>query len=235
MKLISKKILNKKYTKFDISVRKNANFIANGIVVHNSNSRFIYQNGKLHVGTHHRWLRERFADENKHKYQLSKSKWKSFWNKLGFYKPIETESQSTWWQMARKYNLNSVVSGLSLVPDYMFIGEVFGNRVNILKYFDDKKLELSFYDIYDTLEGRYLDWDEVVNNLNYLNLPIVPVLYRGPFSSYEELKELAHNGTKIPGASGMAEGWIIKPVKERWNDKVGRVILKYKTDEYLAL
>lgn len=232
MKLTSKTILKEKYTKFDISVRKNSNFIANGIVVHNSNARYIWSNNQLHVGTHHRWLKERFADEAKHRHELSKSGWKTFWNKFGFYAPQEIESQSTWWQMARQYNL---AEKLAQYPGLMFVGEVFGNRVNILKYFEEKKLELAFYDVYSTIEGRYLDWGVAYSVLKDIGLPIAPVLYQGDFTSYEELKPLAHNGTKVPGAIGISEGWTIRPLAERWNEKTGRTILKYKTDEYLSL
>lgn len=237
MKLIKKELLDEKYVKFDITVQKNSNFVAEGVVIHNSNARFVYQDGKLHVGTHHRWLKEKFADEKKHSYELSKpglyNAWRRFWNKVGFYKPVEVESQSTWWQMARKYNL---AEKLSQHPNLMFVGEMFGNRINHLKYFEEVgRIELAFYDIYDINKGQYLSWGQCEVMFKMLDLPVAPELYYGKFTSYEELKSLAHDGSKVPESKDIAEGWIIRPVIERFDPKLGRVILKYKTDEYLSL
>lgn len=232
MKLIKKELLDEKHIKFDITVQKNSNFVAEGVVIHNSNARFVYQNGKLHVGTHHRWLKEYFADEKKHQHMLNKSIWKKFWNKFGYYQPVETESQSTWWKMARKYNL---AEKLKPYANLMFVGEMFGNRINHLKYFDEEgRIELAFYDIYSILTGKYLDWSECKKIFDYLELPVAPVFYSGEFTSYSELMDYAHHGSAVPDAKEIAEGWIIRPEVERYDPRIGRVILKYKTDEYLS-
>lgn len=201
-----------------------------------ANARFVYQDGRLHVGTHHRWLKERFADEKKHSYELSKpglyNIWRRLWHRFGFYKPLEVESQSTWWQMARKYNLSEK---LAQHPNFMFVGEMFGNRVNHLKYFEEVgRIELAFYDIYDITTGKYLDWSTCKWIFKSLELPIAPVFYEGPFTSYADLMSHADKGSAVPDAKEIAEGWIIRPENERYNGTVGRVILKYKTDEYLS-
>lgn len=198
-----------------------------------SNARFLYTKEGLKCGSHYRWLREYFKDD-KQVWALKRSWWKRLLNKmLGWYEPQMNRSKSQWWKMADRYNLKEK---LAKYPGYMFVGEMFGNRVNILKYFEEKgRIELAFYDIYDTAAGRYLDWPDALKIFKGLELPVVPILYEGPFESYDSLKPLADNGSKVPDAKDICEGWIIRPLLERYEDRVGRVILKYKTDEYLSL
>lgn len=164
---------------------------------------------KLHCGSHHRWIKSEVTTPNG-----------------------TTECNSNVWKMSRKYHLEEK---LSKYPNLMFVGEAFGNRVNILKYFEKGRIDLAFYDIFSIAEGCYLNWPQVVQILNDLELPIVPILYRGPFVDFETHKKLADQPTQVANATGMMEGWTIKTVIETFNDTTGRSILKYKTPEYLAL
>ena len=47
--------LQKTYEKYDIETTTH-NFFANKILVHNSNSRFLWDGQRMHIGSHHRWL-----------------------------------------------------------------------------------------------------------------------------------------------------------------------------------
>jgi hypothetical protein len=59
---------------------------------------------------------------------------------------------------------------------------------------------------------------------------IVPVIYRGEYS-LNKVKELAQGNTSL-GGDHLKEGVIVKPVKERVDGKLGRVILKFINPMY---
>jgi hypothetical protein len=60
----------------------------------------------------------------------------------------------------------------------------------------------------------------------------VPVLYQGPFY-WEEISKLIDGQTAVPGAKGIREGIVIRPVQERHVRGLGRLILKCVSNSYL--
>lgn len=134
-----------------------------------------------------------------------------------------------WWQAARKYNL---ADKLKKYPNLGLYAEVYG-QVQSLKYGHDQKnpISLAFFDVLDTMTRTWKSYDEAQAILIALELPVVPELYRGPWKP--ELKEIAEGNTTISGADHVREGVVIKPVVERFNDEIGRVILKIHGEGYL--
>lgn len=136
---------------------------------------------------------------------------------------------SMWWQIAERYELESK---LSKFPGLAIYGEVFGN-VQDLKY--DTELDFRMFDAFgrywtDLGVDTYFDWEGVVSMAGKLGLKTVPVLYEGPWTP----------GTLIPYAEGpstiakhVREGFVVRPVHERYDHKVGRVILKMIGEGYL--
>ena len=122
-------------------------------------------------------------------------------------------------------------------PVYL-IGETYG-KVQDLKYGLGSKIDFRVFDIYvaDTfddsiLTGHYLDAKYFDSCITNLNIESVPVLFDGPF-----MKPIMMNHTEgnsvIEGAEHVREGIVIKPLKERRDDEIGRVILKSINDDYL--
>lgn len=66
MRLHKKDYLKEVYLACDIEVKYNNNFIANGIIVHNSNCRVYYdsKNTTFKVGTRNHWVEESFKSEH---------------------------------------------------------------------------------------------------------------------------------------------------------------------------
>ena len=60
---------------------------------------------------------------------------------------------------------------------------------------------------------------------------LVPQIYVGPYS--KEVVEQYTDGTNIEGGFNVREGVVIKPVIERRDDELGRVILKSVSEKYL--
>lgn len=62
MKLIKKEILVEKFERYDIET-KNHNFIAENIVIHNSNMKCVYSDGQIYVGSKSRWVKDEDGNE----------------------------------------------------------------------------------------------------------------------------------------------------------------------------
>jgi RNA ligase (TIGR02306 family) len=135
-----------------------------------------------------------------------------------------------WWKVAKLYDLERK---LQRRPDLGFCGEVFG-QVQDLKYNATNKnpLFLELFDALDIKTKRYLDFDDFVTAAHDVDLPLVPILFRGPWSP--DLRSHAEGPTTTVGANHVREGIVIRPVKERWDDRIGRVVLKIHGEGYLT-
>ena len=111
----------------------------------------------------------------------------------------------------------------------VLFGETFGRGVQSFHY--GKKGSLGFA-AFDLLVGeRYLDWVDLKASLQRFSVPSVPVLYEGPFSAVE-LKQHAGGKTTFDDQH-IREGLVVRPVRERPDVRIGRVVLKYISDDYL--
>lgn len=132
-----------------------------------------------------------------------------------------------WWQVAHELNMDARLRGASM---YIFFGEVFG-QVQDLKYGHEPSQVASFrcFDVFDIKAGRYLDHDKAYNLAQVCGLPWVPVLYRGPWS--DDVMELCEGNSEL--ADHVREGFVVKPIRERFSDALGRTILKMHGQGYL--
>ena len=115
-----------------------------------------------------------------------------------------------------------------VVKQLIIFAEVYGNGVQRLQYDAHDKPAFRVFDV--LLDGRYFDWDTLCHFCQNNDLPIVPVLYVGPYH-LDIIKKLSQGKSML--ANHIKEGVVIKPLKERHDPKVGRVILKYIGDQYL--
>ena len=116
-------------------------------------------------------------------------------------------------------------------PCYV-LGEVYGRGVQDLHY-GKPNPDFAVFDAYvgEPGTGRYLSPDELAEALND-QFPLVPVLYRGPFS-LAKLQELTDGATALGGAH-VREGVVVRPAAERVSHEFGRVILKSVSGKYLT-
>jgi len=112
----------------------------------------------------------------------------------------------------------------------ILFGEIYG--LQSLKYGIDRRKGLGYraFDLY--VDGKYLDWPEVEKICAEFGVPTVPVLYRGLFD-LAKIQEVSKGNSVIDGANHIREGVVVKPVKERRDPALGRVILKFLSDDYL--
>lgn len=110
----------------------------------------------------------------------------------------------------------------------LLFGEVYG-RVQSLRYGLGQALAFRAFDL--LVDGNYLDVDAFAEHCERHGIPVVPVLYRGPYVP-DEIPALAQGTTTI-GGDHIREGVVVRPVHERHDEKVGRVIVKYVSDDFM--
>lgn len=113
------------------------------------------------------------------------------------------------------------------------LGEVYGKGVQDLNYDDD--LGFRVFDVVVGYRGqqRYMNWEDVCSLVKQLNLKTVPELYKGPFSK-QTLEQYTTGKETVSGKSiHLREGVVVKPLIERHDPELGRVILKSVSADYL--
>lgn len=152
-----------------------------------------------------------------------------------FFKDNERNISNTYLKTARPYFQQFAEYCLSLnQPIVTIVGEIFG--VGIQKGFDygQKGVILQLFDVYFGYRGRgrYINDDELDEFCKNSQIPRVPLLYKGPYS-YELLDQLANAPESAFTCGHIREGVIVKPVKERYVEDLGRVALKHRSIQYM--
>ena len=137
---------------------------------------------------------------------------------------IKESDENIYWHVFKQYKLNRI-----LQLGQQVFGEVYGHKVQKMAYGLKNRIGLAVFALMEG--GQYVDNDRLESFCKEYDLPIVTKLYEGPW--HPQLMELAEGKTAIPGGDHLREGIVITPFKERWNDQVGRVILKHISESYL--
>jgi len=174
--------------------------------IHGSSARFVWKEGRLWAGSHNEVKREMPG--------------------------------SAFWNAAARYQLGK---RLEAVPNIAIYGEVYGWIQDLRYGHRPGSSELVLFDAMDLSSMRYLDYDAFLSLARMLDLPTVPELYRGPWK--EDLRALAEGKTKLLdpystieklSVDHVREGFVMKPVKERFDERITRVILKFHGEGYLT-
>ncbi|MEI6064099.1 MAG: RNA ligase family protein [Pseudanabaena sp. ELA748] len=140
-------------------------------------------------------------------------------------------SKSTYWF---PWSIPGVPAMLeSLAKDYgnvvELFGEVYGNSIQKgFKY--DAGGGVGFKAFGSKVGNRFLDWSDFESKCLEFGVPVVSVLYRGPFDADKILSLI--EGRTTMGEAPVMEGTVVVPVKERCDPKIGRVALKYISIQY---
>lgn len=145
---------------------------------------------------------------------------------------LDTEG-NTFWAMAKKYKLDEVVP-----TGFAVQGEVVGEGIqqNPLKL---KGQDLFIYNIYDIVDGVYLDFNDFIRHSVEWGLKTVPIIDADfvfdETTSVESLLKLAE-GKSLLSESSAREGIVIRPKKEMReiiNGSDSRLSFKVISNEYL--
>jgi hypothetical protein len=116
-------------------------------------------------------------------------------------------------------------------------GEIYGSKVQFMDYGTFGSDGYALFDI--SVDGNYLDWEQVVYYATRFCIQTVPVIYSGPFN--EDLIERFVDGPTIIGNPVFMrskfkgrEGVVITPLTETYSNILGgRLILKAISCDYL--
>lgn len=203
--------------RYDIETETH-NYIADGIVVHNSNFRCGLlkreNNGLLN------WLKTKLFGEyefvyGSHNVQLREGGYGGV--KEGFYE------DNVYYKIVRKYKLKE-----KLEKDTIIYGEIYGEGIQDLTY-GLKDIDFKVFDV--KRDGKYLDYSDLLAYCSFFELPVVPQLYKGKFN--EELLKQHTEGNSTICPFQIREGCVVKPLKEINHRTIGRKILKSINPEYL--
>lgn len=149
-------------------------------------------------------------------------------------KPEEGQQSIYWEPLERESVLNLISHLCDEQHNVVVFGEIFGRGVQDMDYGREGR-DYNVFDI--TVDGRYLDWDELARVCDYFGVETVPLLYRGPFSK-AVLAECTDGSSLVGYHSGSfkgREGCVVTPLKETFYAPTGgRLILKSVSVDYLA-
>lgn len=204
--------------------------------IHGSNARFVFNQGKLHVGSH-RMMRGSTPGKLKVFFERLWIKLKSL---LGIKHRAHTlaETGDIWWQTAAQYNLKE---RLSHFPNIVLFGEVYGEGVQYLTYDSPVGRKFLAFDAYDLTKGEYLSWEAFNAFIGGVNgvapgekINIVPGIGTYSWSTQldKDLRFLADTLKSRLAPGQIGEGVVVKPMIERRDNRVGRVAMKYAGQGY---
>ena len=145
----------------------------------------------------------------------------------------QVETNTYWfpWTLPGVRDLICALAERKSARQVILFGEVYGGSVQSLHYGIPKGKGLGFRAFDILVEGRYLEQDELESVCTEFAVEMVPVLYRGPFS-LAKIRETSSGQTALDD-DHMREGSVVKPIHERTHPDVGRLVMKYLSDEYL--
>lgn len=202
--------------------------------VHGCNARFCFSKGRLWVGSHRTM---RGATEHRFVEWLQRMKLKlwDFFGK-GHRADLVRDAGDVWWEAARAYDLKE---RLAKKPGFVLYGEIYGEKVQDLKYDSPRGRKFRAFDVYDLENKRFLDQTQFEEFIGQIGLNVLehtaPMIYRGPWNEevLARAKTYADTGRSYLNKDQICEGVVIKPAQERVDHRVGRVALKLVGEGYL--
>jgi len=164
--------------------------------IHGANCRIFCKNGEFFVGSRNEWKA----------YDKNSAFWKAFKSQVGLEDFV--------------YSYDS---------QYILYGECYGNVKGFSYGLTDYQVGFAAFDIYDIGTGKFIDIDN--RNLLFNHFDITPAkkVYQGALDK-DKMMLLCKEPSLYTDNDGhpcqIREGIVIRPMKERWDSKLGRVITK---------
>lgn len=148
----------------------------------------------------------------------------------------KNDNECLYWMPFTKYPLlKKMLSDLFNIYQKPVIvyGEIYGDGIQDMTYEGGKNFRI--FDI--MIDGKYIMWDNVIALCNQYEVPCVPTIYKGTYNK-DKVRELTDGPCVIcenPGGKFKGrEGIVIKPLVDRDDPLIGRVILKSVSADYLG-
>lgn len=136
-----------------------------------------------------------------------------------------------WWEFPIRMKLEEKLKNY---PYLAIFCELYGNVKHFsydTQIIDGKRIrEARVFDIYDVKKKQFLEWKQVEEMCNKLDLKTVPILYRGKWKTDKSLYHLAEGKSVI--GDHVKEGFVMRSVPNAYHPKLGRKIIKLKGRDY---
>jgi RNA ligase (TIGR02306 family) len=140
------------------------------------------------------------------------------------------EKDKVFWPLINRSGIKFLLAYLGGdAKTVILFGEIYGRGIQSLHYGTTREHGFRLFDIY--VDGNYLGYEEFAKACDDNGVERVPVLYEGPFD-LAKIQEVADGESTLPGADNIREGTVVRPVVERRDPSLGRVILKFLSTEY---
>lgn len=199
--------------------------------IHGANACYVYKDGQMNCRSRNLWKKEYegkpevdlealrakgVSEENIERICLKMENWKPTLN--------------TWWKvLANTPALRAFCEANEGVAVY---GEIYGN-VKGFKYDTPGGEPNMKFRAFDLLrEGKWVNAPEAYEMLNKSEVPMVPLISNDFPFDFDYLKATCV-GQSTLNDTHIREGIVIKPLVERWNQRLGRVQVKLVSPVYL--
>ena len=152
-------------------------------------------------------------------------------------KPFDSDQRESmyWWPLNHCEGVADLLRDVcGQTYNVVLFGEIFGRKIQDMQY-GQSGLAFRAFDI--AVDGQYLDNSERLELLSQYHVESCPELYWGPFS-IQKMNELVDGPTLVCDVAQIKEpfkgreGIVIRPIQERYDVALGRVILKYVSVDY---
>ncbi len=150
--------------------------------------------------------------------------------------PLGASDTSLYWEFMTQ-KVMDLLSDLANAEDgshhdAIIFCEIFGPGVQDLDYGQTEKV-MRVFDI--SVDGIYMNYNDLTTTCAAFEISVVPILYRGPLSS-QVVEEHTYGNTTFDGVRNKfkgREGCVIRPLTESFSDVLGgRLILKSVSADY---
>jgi RNA ligase (TIGR02306 family) len=170
----------------------------------------------------HVWISEKLHGSSGRAACMSGRLW------IGSHTQIKKHDGRNIW--SRAATENKLEEKLSAFPGIAVYFEVYGSKVQDLAYgYDKGRVAIAAFDCMNLETGKYQDYKGFLETTGKAGIPVVPALYTGPWN--KSLLSLAEGKSSL--AEHIREGIVIKPIVERFDDRITRVVLKHHGEGYL--
>jgi RNA ligase (TIGR02306 family) len=144
----------------------------------------------------------------------------------------EVKGNTYWfpWSIPEVRNLIYGIYEETKAKQILLYGEVFGNSIQKGHSYGHVS-DIAFLAFDLLINGKYLNYDEFRAYCDKYNVGVCPIIYRGPYD-INKIKEISGGKSVLDNAT-VREGVVVQPVIERQHPKVGRLKMKYVSDDYL--
>lgn len=142
------------------------------------------------------------------------------------YKGAYNEACNVYAEAVKKYRLKDL-----LAPGEVIYGEIYGDGIQKGYTYGCEKGVRKFVAFDIMRDDKWLDHRDFLVTCAQMNLPVVPILYAGPYSALLT-KKLVDGDSVLAPTQKVREGVVVRPLSEE-TTYMGRKILKFISDEYL--